>query len=336
MATVSSISPDSPAGTEGETPRVTVLAPAPTVNVELVTDPKGADTPGNAEVHLHPGGQGAWVAGMVVALGAEVSMCSPLGGELGGVLAQMLRSANITVKDIGTGVATGAQVVDLRGEERQELATMVPAPLGRHELDDFYGMALVDALESDVLVVTGVNPPDLVPADFFARLVADVRSAGRVVVADLSGEAAKAVISEKPSVLKMSHEEVLAGGLAASESLGDLLAGARKIVADGVEALVMSRAADPALLVTAEGAWLVTGPSVRPVVPAGAGDSMTAGIAVGLARGLSIADALCLGAAAGALNVARRGLGSGRREQIERLAEQISVEPVEEPRGEVA
>lgn len=336
MATVSSISPDSPTGTEGETPRVTVLAPAPTVNVELVTDPKGADTPGNAEVHLHPGGQGAWVAGMVVALGAEVSMCSPLGGELGGVLAQMLRSANITVKDIGTGVATGAQVVDLRGEERQELATMVPAPLGRHELDDFYGMALVDALESDVLVVTGVNPPDLVPADFFARLVADVRSAGRVVVADLSGEAAKAVIPEKPSVLKMSHEEVLAGGLAASESLGDLLAGARKIVADGVEALVMSRAADPALLVTAEGAWLVTGPSVRPVVPAGAGDSMTAGIAVGLARGLSIADALCLGAAAGALNVARRGLGSGRREQIERLAEQISVEPVEEPRGEVA
>lgn len=336
MATVSSISPDSPTGTEGETPRVTVLAPAPTVNVELVTDPKGADTPGNAEVHLHPGGQGAWVAGMVVALGAEVSMCSPLGGELGGVLAQMLRSANITVKDIGTGVATGAQVVDLRGEERQELATMVPAPLGRHELDDFYGMALVDALESDVLVVTGVNPPDLVPADFFARLVADVRCAGRAVVADLSGEAAKAVIPEKPSVLKMSHEEVLAGGLAASESLGDLLAGARKIVADGVEALVMSRAADPALLVTAEGAWLVTGPSVRPVVPAGAGDSMTAGIAVGLARGLSIADALCLGAAAGALNVARRGLGSGRREQIERLAEQISVEPVEEPRGEVA
>lgn len=336
MATVRSISPDVQEGARSGVPRVTVLAPAPTVNVELATDPTGADTPGNAEVHLHPGGQGAWVAGMVVALGAEVSMCAPLGGELGGTLAQMLRSANISVKDIGTGVATGAQVVDLRGEERQELATMVPAPLGRHELDDFYGMALVDALESDVLIVTGVNPPELVPASFFARLVADVRAAGRTVVADLSGEAAEAVIPERPSVLKMSHEEVLAGGLAASESLGDLLVGARRIVTDGVEGLVMSRAADPALLVTAEGAWLVTGPSVRAVQPAGAGDSMTAGIAVGLARGLGIVDAVRLGTAAGALNVARRGLGSGRREQIERLAAQVTVERVEEPRGEVA
>lgn len=336
MATVHSVTPDVQADAPSGAPRVTVLAPAPTVNVELVTDPKGADTPGNAEVHLHPGGQGAWVAGMAVALGAQVSMCAPLGGELGGTLAQMLRSANIAVKDVGTGIATGAQVVDLRGEKRHELATMVPAPLGRHELDDFYGMALVDALESDVLIVTGVNPPELVPASFFARLVADVRAAGHTVVADLSGAAAAAVVPERPSVLKMSHEEVLADGLAASDSLGDLLVGARRIVADGVEALVVSRAADPSLLVTSAGAWLVSGPSVRAVQPAGAGDSMTAGIAVGLARGMSIADAVCLGAAAGALNVARRGLGSGRREQIERLAAQITVEPIEEPRGEVA
>ena len=40
---------------------------------------------------------------------------------------------------------------------------------------------------------------------------------------------------------------------------------------------------------------------------------MTGGIAVGVGRGLSVVDSVRLGAAAGALNVSRRGLGTGRR-----------------------
>ena len=52
---------------------------------------------------------------------------------------------------------------------------------------------------------------------------------------------------------------------------------------------------------------------------------MTAGIAVGLGRGLGLPDAVRLGAAAGALNVTRRGLGTGRRDQIERFARRVSV-----------
>ena len=52
---------------------------------------------------------------------------------------------------------------------------------------------------------------------------------------------------------------------------------------------------------------------------------MTAGISVGLARGLDLVDAVALGASAGALNVARRGLGTGNRTTIEKFARQITV-----------
>jgi 1-phosphofructokinase len=51
----------------------------------------------------------------------------------------------------------------------------------------------------------------------------------------------------------------------------------------------------------------------------GTGDSMFAATGVGPARGLSMIDALRLGMAAGALNATRRGLGSGTRDEIERL-----------------
>lgn len=316
---------DAPHARPTRGPRVSVLAPAPLVVVEITDDPTGDGDELRPTIHMHPGGQGAWVAGMAASLGADVSICAPLGGELGEPLRHLLIADGITVMDVGVGAGTGAAVVDLRSGDRVMVASMPPPPLDRHELDDLYGMALVDALESKVAVVTGVDPPTLVPPDFFGRLVADVRAADIPVVADLAADAALAAIAEAPTVLKMSHEEVLAASLAKEDSLRALRAAADDLVARGVSAVVISRAEKPALLVTATGAKLVESPAIRPVVHRGAGDSMTAGIAVGLARGLDIEDALRLGAAAGTLNVARRGLGSGRREQIERFADKIDV-----------
>ncbi len=307
-------------------PRISVLAPSPQVVVEITFDATGDGSDDHPTIHMHPGGQGAWVATMAAALGARVTLCAPLGGELGEPLRQLLSLEGITVMAVGMGAGTGASVVDLRSGDRVTVAAMHPPPLDRHELDDLYGMALVDALESKAAVVTGVDPPSLVPPDFFGRLVADVRAAGVPVVADLSGEAALAAIAEAPTVLKMSHEEVLAVGLADADHLDPLREAAETLVSGGIEAVVISRAEKPALLVTADGARLVSSPAIRPVVHHGAGDSMTAGIAVGLGRGLSIEDAIRLGAAAGTLNVARRGLGSGRREQIERFADQIDID----------
>ena len=55
---------------------------------------------------------------------------------------------------------------------------------------------------------------------------------------------------------------------------------------------------------------------------------MTAGIAVAMGRGASVLEAAQLGAAAGALNVTRRGLGTGRREQVERFATRVLTEEI--------
>ena len=56
---------------------------------------------------------------------------------------------------------------------------------------------------------------------------------------------------------------------------------------------------------------------------------MTAGIAAALADGMSFDAAVRLGAAAGTLNVTRRGLASGERAAIEQLAERAELRPVE-------
>ena len=69
----------------------------------------------------------------------------------------------------------------------------------------------------------------------------------------------------------------------------------------------------------------LAGPVFESLDQRGTGDSMFAAIGVGLARGMSIVDAVRLGMAAGALNATRRGLGTGTRGEIQRLASHVSV-----------
>ncbi|WP_152188502.1 1-phosphofructokinase family hexose kinase [Georgenia satyanarayanai] len=310
-------------------PRLCVLAPTPLLMVE-VEPGEDEEYEHSADLHLHPGGQGLWVARMAISLGADVTVCGPFGGEVGAVLAHMLTEERLTVRAVPYNAGNGAYVHDRRGGDRATLAHMVPPQLTRHELDDLYGTVLVEALESDVLVLTGAEPDRVLPARFFSRLVRDVRSVDKPIVADLSGDAARAAAAEGPTVLKMSHEELQAAGLTTGDSLEELQAAGRGLVKQGVGAMLISRAGEPTLLVTAESTRLLVGPVVTPLDHRGAGDSMTAGVAVALGRGATVGEAARLGAAAGALNVTRRGLGTGRREQIERFADRIGIEVVSE------
>lgn len=80
--------------------------------------------------------------------------------------------------------------------------------------------------------------------------------------------------------------------------------------------------------------WEVLIPPMNIVDHRGAGDSMTAGIAAALARGKSMNDALQFGAAAGAVNVTRRGLATGQPDLIAKMVENIRVRRMTEPKGQ--
>lgn len=306
-------------------PRLCVLAAEPLLTVTIEASGHELDIP---EVHVHAGGQGLWISRMAASLGATVTVCGPFGGETGSVVAHLASQENIDVRTT-SGPSNGAYVHDRRDGERRELARMPSPLLDRHCLDDLYGTILVASLDADVCILTGTQERQSVPPSFFGRLAHDLRAAGRIVVADLSGGQAEAVMDVEGLVLKISHEEMVEGGFATDDDEAALLAAARDLVGAGLRAVVVSRAHEPALLVSADASVTVTTPPITTVDHRGAGDSMTAGIGVGLGRGLALTEAARLGAAAGALNVTRRGLGTGRREQIERYAQRVLIRPLE-------
>lgn len=312
--------------TAERSPVLCVLTPDPVLTVEI--EANRVEVEGSPEIHVHSGGQGLWVAKMADSLGAQVVVCGPFGGETGALTAHLARTEDIELRPTSRG-GGAALVQDRRSGDAAEIATMPPEPLDRHELDDLYSMTLVTALDSDVCVLTGTQFDLGVPPEFFGRLARDLSSSRCAIVADLSGEAAIAVAQESATVLKISHEEMVEAELAKDASVADLRRAAEGMVAGGLGAVVVSRADDATLVVSSDGAFTVTTPPITTVDHRGAGDSMTAGIAVGVGRGLALPDAVSLGAAAGALNVARHGLGTGRRDQIENFARRVTVEALD-------
>ncbi|WP_448070535.1 1-phosphofructokinase family hexose kinase [Georgenia yuyongxinii] len=303
-------------------PLACVLAVAPVLEISVETTFNNPDDP---HVHVHVGGQGLWVARMVATLGGRAVVAAPFGGETGLAAEALARSEGLDLRTTST-TDISAHIIDFREGEREEVVVMRSPALDRHAQDDLYGTMLVHALSSDISVLTGADRDLGVPAEFFGRLATDLRASGKPVVADLSGDQARAVAEAGGAVLKISHEEMLEAELADGEDLKALRAGARAMVDGGLEAVVVSRAEDPTLVVTGDEAHLLTAPPVTTKQHKGAGDSMTAGIAVGLGTGASLVDAVRLGVAAGALNVTRRGLGTGRREQILAFAEHVEDE----------
>lgn len=313
-------------------PWVCVVAPTSILMVEIER-PAGSDARAQAgalaEVHVHPGGQGLWVASMANALGARVSVCGPFGGESGAILRQLASAEGLEVTAVPYAEGSAAWVHDRRSGQRIEIATMPAQPLRRHEVDEFFGAALVAGAEADVCVLTGTQPADVLHPGFYSRLAHDLHVAGARVVADLAEEAAVVVAAEGPTLLKMGHDEVVAAGLADEDSVPSLRRAAQRLVDGGVGTMVVSRADEPTLVVRHDGAWLVRTPALSPVDHRGAGDSMTAGMSVALGRGVPVLEAVRLGAAAGTLNVTRRGLGTGHRAQIERFAAQVEVKELD-------
>jgi 1-phosphofructokinase len=297
-----------------------VFAPSPIVTVTV--ENSGDDGP---EIHFHAGGQGFWVARMAARLGASVVLCAAVGGESGRVLRALLDEDGIELRSVTARRSNGAYVHDRRNGERVEVAAVPSPPLSRHEQDELFGVAVTAGLECKVMLLTGSEPDDVVPGDVYRRLAGDLRRNGARVLADLTGTALEGALEGGVEVVKMSDEELVALDWAPTSEPHDLRAAAERLRQAGADNVLITRAAQGAL-VLAGGEFLeIDGPRFTPLDPHGTGDSMFAALGLGLARELSFEASLQLASAAGALNATRHGLGSGSRAEIERLAGAVEV-----------
>jgi 1-phosphofructokinase len=305
-------------------PKVAIFGPSPmlSVTVESLTAAGGDD------IHLHAAGQGVWVARMAAELGAEVVLCGFCGGESGAVLRRLLEQLPIELRLTETSEGNGAYIHDRRDGERRPLAQSAAMPPSRHEIDDLFSATCAAALDADVLALCGPYPGEALPLEIYGALVTDVRANGTPVVVDLSPPRLDSALEGKPELVKINDWELAAYVTGPVDTEARMRTAAEKLFDAGAQAAIITRAGEPALVVRGAEAWELIPPRFERGSREGCGDSMMGALAASMAAGHGWEDTLRTGAAAGAANFLRHGLGSGARGVVEELFAKVELRPL--------
>jgi 1-phosphofructokinase family hexose kinase len=263
------------------------------------------------EVAVTAGGKGVNVARAASALGATAVLVGFLPGRLGGVAAALLADEGVALRGIDSGgelrstsvlIEDGGRVTVIN-EPGPAVTATEWAALERAVAEGLRGAA--------VLVCSGSIPPGA-PPDAFGRLVTAAHAAGVRALVDTSSVQLGSALAAGPDVAtpNLAEAEALLGGGAGEgvEVAGDTAKGRALDAADGLvrlgarAAVVTAGAAGAAIVGEEVRSWLPA-PAVLVRNPIGAGDAFAAGLAVGLARGESLADATALAVATGSASV---------------------------------
>lgn len=176
---------------------------------------------------------------------------------------------------------------------------------------------------ADLVVGSGSLPPGA-PADFYARLARLARRMGARCVIDTSGAALAAAAGKGVYLAKPNLRELgdLTGRKLESPAAQDKAA-MRLIRQKAFEVLVVSLGPEGALVASDRGCRRFAAPPVRVQSPIGAGDSMTAGIVLALAKKWDLHDAVRYGVAVGSATAMTPGNELCRPADVRRLHQKM-------------
>jgi 6-phosphofructokinase 2 len=312
-------------------PNIVTLTPNPAIDLSTAIDRVVPTVKLRCTAQRRdPGGGGVNVARVIKRFGGDVEAIFPAGGFTGQLLCRLIDNEGIA-----------SRVVEAQAETRQdfyvsELATglqyrfVLPGQqLREREWQECLSVLASSAPAPKFVVGSGSLPPG-VPDDFYARAASVARRLGAKFLLDTSGAPLKAAIEQglyliKPNLREMSE---LVGGELATED--EWLARAHALIERGkAEILALSLGHIGALVVTRDEAFRAHALPIKPVSAVGAGDSFLGALVASLANGTSLAEAFRRGVAAGAAALLNAGTELCHPADVNRLAAQVQIEPVD-------
>lgn len=269
-----------------------------------------------------PGGGGINVARVIRELGGDAIAVYAAGGITGGALNELIESIGLPHRAIPiAGVTRISNVVHERSSGHEYRFVPEGPKLDQSELDAC--LAEIATLDADYVVASGSVPRGLTP-DCYLRLAELVARRGARLVLDTSGEALRRTLDAGIYLVKPNLRELESIAGRSLSSAREQEEAARELVISGKASIVtLSLGTDGALLATETGCLRLKGPDVVPKSAVGAGDSFVAAMTLGLAQGRPREDAFAFAVAAGTATVLTMGTELCRRDDVERIYQQI-------------
>lgn len=271
-------------------------------------------------VAREPGGGGVNVARVLHRFGAATRAIFPVGGLVGASLVAELAREGVPMEVVESAAPTRESITIWVRSTGEHYRILVPG----EQLEERAWRACVRLLRTTppprAVVLSGSLPPG-VPVSVVTDVVETARELGASVACDSSGEALAAAVEAGVDLVSPNRRELreLVEPEASPERF-DHEAGARALIERGAAAVVVTLGADGAFVAErAGGEARVASPPVEVVSTVGAGDSLLAGVVLGLLRGDSLGSAVRRGVATGAATCLQHGSGLARPEDVEAL-----------------
>lgn len=270
-----------------------------------------------------PGGGGINVSRAAHELGLAAPAVWACGGRVGLLLGELLDADDVPHRPVHMdGMVRQNLTIEEESTGRQYRFAMPGPPLG----PDAAGRLLttLQSLEPrpELLVASGSLPPGF-DESFYGRL-ARTASAGTDILLDAAGAGLGHALDVGVYLVKLNERELGAylqrhveGSTACAEAAQEILD------SGGARCVVVSRAANGAVAVDRDGPREVQAPPVEVASNVGAGDSMLAGLLVGMAEERDLDESLRIGVAAGTAAATTPGTGLCRRTDVDALMDRI-------------
>lgn len=277
-----------------------------------------------------PAGKGINVAKVVRSLGEEVTVVGLMpedsSRQFGGYLDNLgIEShflivpgnvrVNVTVLEGGPG--GGVTHINSHGTRTiaaQEQGKVVSFVEERAGAGDFWALS-------------GSLCPGLEPGTY-GRLIEALKSKGAVTLLDSSGEALRMGVMARPTMVKPNQTELEEYFREEIRGLHHIALRVKRLVDAGIEYVFVSLGAEGVVALHGNDCLLCAPPPVQAVDTVGCGDALVAGLLVGKKLMCSFPEMCRLAVACGVSNALHHGAGVVDREEVWRLAEDVSITAV--------
>lgn len=269
---------------------------------------------------VYAGGKGLNVARVLRSLGQPVRVIGFLGGAPASRIEERCEHLGVETHWVRITGESRTCLILVDPENGRQTVVNEPGPRVTPEEVMQLRTVLDDTLRTDdVLAISGSAPPGA-PNTLYREVVECGHERGVQVLVDASGDALCHALDAGPWAVAPNLDEAraIAGSVDSPRDVAVWLASRADIA-------LLTLGAEGVLCAGDEELWQLRPPTVPVVNAVGSGDAFVAGFLAGTVQGCSSLDAVRLGVACGASNAARLEPGIGSPEEIEHLADRVTV-----------
>lgn len=281
------------------------------------------------DVSKTAGGKGLNVSRVLHQLDEEVAASGFLGGRLGSFISAQIKEIGIKDSFVQISGETRNCVAIIHNGKQTEILENGPV-ISEHETTIFIEKFTEYVQQVELVTISGSLPKGL-STDFYVKLIAIANKYKVRVILDVNGELLTSILESenKPYLIKPNKDEL--GDLLGKESIDELqiIEALSSPLFNSIPWVVVTLGAEGAIVKHGKKFYKAKAPKIEAINPVGSGDSVVAGFAAGLVRGLEDESLIKLGLSMGVLNAMEEKTGHINVGKIDWAIEKIEVERIE-------